>query len=60
MDTIEIVAVVLGAVLAVAVPFLGVKWSRTKKVIKAISAAVQDDSVTPAEIRNIIAAFLGK
>ena len=60
MDTVDIIAVVLGAVAAIGLPLLGMKWTRAKNVIKAVSDAVQDDTITPAEIRAIIAAALGK
>ena len=60
MDTVDIIAVVLGAVTVIVLPLLGKKWQRAKKVIKTVSDALEDDTLTADEIRAIIAAALGK
>ena len=60
MDWVDILATVLGVVLAVGLPYIFVQWGRAKKVIKVVSAAIEDDKITATEIRAIIAAALGK
>lgn len=60
MDTVDIIAVVLGAVTVIVLPLCGMQWKRIKNVIKAFSDAAEDDTFTAPEIRGIIAAALGK
>jgi len=60
MDWIEITAIVLGAILVIGMPYFASQWSRAKLVITVIDKALEDDKITPDEIRAIVAALLGK
>jgi len=60
MDWIEITAIVLGAILVIGMPYFVSQWSRAKLFIKVLDKALEDDKITPDEIRALIAALLGK